>query len=399
MTVQLRRRIVLLVVAIATIGAIVYGFLPKPRLVEVASARRAPMQVTVEEEGKTRVVDRFVVSAPVDGFSRRVELKVGDPVSKGQTLVQLEPLRSDVLDPRARAQAEARVSAAAALLRAAEQKARAAKTEAAFAQSDYERVRNLAQQQLASKEQEEQTRTKAQSTAANRRSAEFSVDVARFELQAAKTALAYSAAQDSSTPAEHVTITAPVDGSVLKLYRESEGVVSAGQPLIEVGNARSLEVEVDVLSADAVRIKPGMRVLFDRWGGDEPLQGKVRVVEPAGFTKISALGVEEQRVNIISDFVSDPSLWQSLGDAYRVEASFILWEQDKVLQVPASALFRYKDSWAVFVVENGRAQRRAIKIGHRTGLAAQILDGLKEGETVITHPDDTIEDGVAVEIM
>ena len=177
---------------------------------------------------------------------------------------------------------------------------------------------------------------------------------------------------------------------------ECAGVVAPGEPLLEIGDTRSLEVATDVLSADAVQIKPGMKVLYERWGGALPLEGQVLRVEPVGFTKVSALGVEEQRVLVISGFTSDPQLWQTLGDGYRVESRFVLWQQEDVLQIPLTALFRSGDQWALFVVEDNQAKRRVVKVGQRNGLSAQILDGLKEGETVITHPDDAIEEGVRV---
>ncbi len=233
-------------------------------------------------------------------------------------------------------------------------------------------------------------------TQARLQSAEFTVEVAKFELEAARTALKYSAAEDGAKGLKPVTLRTPVDGRVLKVLHKSEGVMSAGETLISIGDPQAIEVEVDVLSDDAVRIRPGMRVIFERWGGDGPLEGKVRVVEPAGFTKISALGVEEQRVFVIADITSPPEEWERLGDGYRVEASFILWEGDNVLQVPESSLFRYKDGWAVFIMGNRKANLRQVKLGHRSGLVAEIVSGLKAGETVITHPDESIEDGTSV---
>ncbi|MGB3097448.1 MAG: HlyD family efflux transporter periplasmic adaptor subunit, partial [Candidatus Deferrimicrobiaceae bacterium] len=193
-----------------------------------------------------------------------------------------------------------------------------------------------------------------------------------------------------------IAVRAPVEGSVLGIPHKDEGGVEPGRPLIEIGNPRALEVEVDVLSSDAVRIRPGTTVHFDRWGGDGLLEGKVRIVEPAGFTKVSALGVEEQRVLVIADITSAPALWEQLGDGYRLEASFLLWEGDGILQVPASALFRYEDGWAAFVVNGGRAKRRIVTVGRRNGLVAQITSGLEEGETVIPHPSDQIEEGTRV---
>ncbi len=396
MTAQARRRIFWLAIALAVVAALVYGYWPRARPIEVAQVRHAPLRVTVEEEGETRVIDRYVVSAPVPGFAQRVRLKVGAQVREGQTLVNIEPLRATVLDPRERAEAQARVAAAQAALRGAEQRAEASAREAELAQREYRRIRDLAQAKFVSKQAEDQAQTRLQTASANERSAKFGVEVARFDLQAARTTLAYSAARDGRRPAEQVTIKAPVAGSVLRVHHESEGPVATGAPLIEIGNPRSLEVVVDVLSDDAVRIKPGSRVVLERWGDDRPLEARVRLVEPVGFTKISALGVEEQRVNVIADITSPSVLWERLGHGYRVEASFILWEGERVLQVPASALFRVGEDWAVFVVENGKARRRTVKVGQRSGLAAQILNGLAEGQAVIAHPDDTIADGVSV---
>jgi HlyD family secretion protein len=228
------------------------------------------------------------------------------------------------------------------------------------------------------------------------RSARFTVEVAQYELDTARTALQHSAATDTGDPAERVMVRAPIDGRILKVHHECEGVVRAGEPLLEVGAPEQLEVEVDVLSADAVKIQPGMRVLFDRWGGSEDLEGRVRVIEPVGFTKFSALGVEEQRVLVIADFTSPPEQWQRLGDGYRVEARFILWQENNVLQIPASSLFRINDQWAVFIINEGKAEARTVEVGQRNGLIAQVLSGLIEGDRVINHPSEEIEQGSRV---
>ena len=190
----------------------------------------------------------------------------------------------------------------------------------------------------------------------------------------------------------------PVSGRVLKLHRESEGVVNAGEPLLDIGNPRNMEVKVEVLSADAVKLRKGTPALFERWGGEKPLTGKVRVVEPAGFTKISSLGVEEQRVLVIADLTSPPESWEGLGDAYRLDTSFIIWEGTDVLQTPASALFRSGNGWAVFVVENRKARLRTIEVGQRNGLAAEIVSGIREGERILAHPDDRIKEGISVRV-
>jgi len=393
-------------------AALIWGFRPQPPLVDVSPARRAPFSVTVEEEGKTRARNRYVVSAPVAGFVRRLSWKAGDAVRSGDVVAQLEPLRSEPLDPRTREQREARVRVAESALAAAEhrvrtldERIRAARVDDNYWKQELDRADRLRKSGDIAVERYEKAAFEAQRAAAALRTAEQAaataradVDTARAELQAARAALHYAAPSSEGRPAELVALRAPASGRVLKLIRESEGVVSSGEPLLEIANARALEVEVEVLSADAVRMTPGTRVLLNRWGGDSPLEARLRVIEPTGFTKFSALGVEEQRVRVIADITSPEQQWQRLGDGYRVEASFVLWERDSVLQVPASALFRGEDGWAMFVVEDGLARRRAVQVGHRTGLAVEILAGLNEAERVITHPDDTVRDGKPVQV-
>lgn len=391
-----KRSIALTILALLVIGALVLAFRPSPIPVDLASAVRGPLTVTVEEEGKTRVIDRYVVSAPVSGFARRVELDVGDQVEKGDPLLNLEPLRSDVLDPRSRAAAEARVEAARAALLAARQNASAAQADSEYADTELKRKERLHQDRTVSEEEADRARAQARAASAKLRSAEFAVDVARHELEAAQTALEYSAAGSLGEAPETVSVTAPVSGRVLALARESEGVVTAGQSLIEIGDSSALEVEVDVLSVDAVKISPGTPVMFLRWGGEKPLEGVVRVVEPTGFTKISALGVEEQRVLVISDITSGREQWERLGDGYRVEASFVLWHGEDVLQVPSSAVFRWGEGWAVYLANGDRADIRQVVPGRRTGLEVEIRDGLTAGEEVIIHPPDDVADGVRI---
>ena len=396
MPVLLRQHPVIAVITVVIIALLAWGFWPQPVLVEAVAAMRAPLVVSIEEEGRTRVIDRYIVSAPVDGVACRVQLEVGDPVKKGQVLLGITPLESQIMDPRSRAQAKARVSAAGSALRAAQEEAQAATAAQEYAATELERLQPLIEEGLIARDAFNRAETEAKTSAAAKRSADFNVDVAGYDLEAARTLLQYSAATASGIPTERVPVRAPIDGRILKVQHECEGAVRTGDPLLEVGDPTALEIEVDVLSADAVKIKPGMQVLFDRWGGEQPLQGRVRNIEPVGFTKISALGVEEQRVLVISDFTSHGEQWQRLGDGYRVEAHFILWQEDDVLQVPASSLFRYKQGWAVFVIDGNRASRREIKVGQRNGLNAQILAGVATGEMVINHPSDAVEDGRSV---
>lgn len=395
MHIKWRRRIVLGSVGLLILAGLVYGFRPQPVPIDIAVVKRAPLQVAVTEEGKTQVIDRFVVPAPVAGVAQRIELSVGDSVKRGQRLLSIEPLSPAVLNPRERAQAQARVAAAEAALQAARARAQAAASEAELAIREAERITKLCKTECASRQEQDQAVARAQTARANQRSAEFAVKVARYDLDAARTALTHTASGQKGQPGELVPVVSPIDGRVLKIMHESEGAVVPGTALLELGNPRSLEVVTDVLSEDAVRIHPGTPVIYGRWGGGE-LRGVVTRVEPVAFTKVSALGVEEQRVRVLSDITSAPAQWQSLGDGYRVESRFVLWQGNDVLQVPASAVFRRGDGWAVFAVRDGRAKLQVVKLGQRNGLAAEVRDGLKEGERIVMHPDDTIHDGVRV---
>jgi HlyD family secretion protein len=389
----LRKHPLITLISLLIIVLLTWGFWPQAVLVEVEPATRAPLTLTIEEEGRTRVLDRYVIAAPVDGVTCRVQLEVGDAVQQDQLLLNITPLASQVLDPRSRAQAQAKVEAAESALRAAREQASAAAAAAKLADNELARLRPLMDKGVITRETFDKAQANADTANANKRSADFNVEVARYELEAARSVLEYRRNGDSD---ERVAVRSPIDGRILKVVHECAGPVRTGEPLLEVGDPTALEVEVDVLSADAVKIKPGMKVLFERWGGEGVLEGRVRTVEPVGFTKVSALGVEEQRVLIICDFTSPRELWQRLGDGYRVDARFILWHEEKVLQVPASSLFRYRDGWALFVVEDGRAVRRTVKVGKRNGLVAQILDGVKEGQNIINHPNDEIDDGTRV---
>ena len=393
MRLPLRKYPVITLITILIVGLLVWGFWPQAVPVEAVVAQRAALTVSIEEEGRTRVIDRYVISAPVDGIACRQQLKVGDRVEQGQVLLGITPMEPQMLDPRSRAQAQALVAAAESALQAAEEQARVAAAIAELANDELKRIRPLLDEVLVSRAAFDKATTEAQTSAAAKRSADFNVEVARYELEAARTTLQYSAATTSGPALERVPVRSPISGRILKVVHECEGLVRSGEALLEVGDSSALEIEVDVLSADAVKIKPDMQVFFHRWGGEQPLEGKVRIIEPIGFTKISALGVEEQRVLVISDFISPAELWQRLGDGYRVEARFILWHQEDVLQVPASSLFRYKDGWAIFVIENHRAKRRIVYVGQRNGLLAQITAGVKEGEAVINHPSTEVEDG------
>jgi len=391
--VQWRRRVALGLLATLLAAGLFYGFRPQPIAVDVGVVGRGPLRVIIEQEGRTRVVDRYVVSTPVAAYAQRINLDVGDAVQQGAALVQLEPMRAEVLDARRRAETEAHVAAAQSAIGAAEQRARAAATSADLAQKNWVRVRALRADGLVSVDAEDRAQAEAERAAAESRSAQFALTSARHDMEATRAALQFGAA---SRGGESVVVRAPVAGRVLSVPHKSEGVVASGQALIEIGDPAVLEVEVDVLSADAVRIHPGTKVFFNRWGGEGSLAGEVRLVEPVAFTKVSALGVEEQRVWVIVALTSPAAQWLRLGSGYRVEAGFVLWDEQNVLQVPASALFREGTGWAAFVFEQGRAVKRSVEVGQRSGLGAQIVAGLRQGEQVIVHPDDQIKDAVRV---
>jgi HlyD family secretion protein len=393
---QLRAKIGIIATAAIVAAGLALGLMPRAQRVDIAEVKRAPLVVTVEEEGKTRVMERYLVSAPVSGYVRRSALKAGDAVKAGQVIAVIEPAHAVALDPRTRAQAQAQVSAAQAALAVAEQNARAARAAAELAQQERIRAESLQQSSFISEQALDSARSAETRARAAEQAASHSVKVARFELEMARAAVASATRLQGGGSLEALQVRAPVAAQVLKLLQESEGAVAAGQPLLEIGNPASLEVEVEVLSTHAVKIAPGSKVMLDRWGGEQTIEGTVRRVEPSGFTKISALGVEEQRVRVIVDFVSPREDWQSLGDGYRVEARFVLWEGDDILQVPTSALFRQGEGWAVFAVEGGRARVTPVETGQRAGLATQVLSGLAAGTRVVSHPDDKIGDGTRV---
>lgn len=393
MALPLRKHPGVAIASVVIVGLLVWGFWPRPVLVEMIEVGRAPMTVTIEEDGRTRIIDRYVISAPVDGMACRMQLKVGDPVKQGEVLLGITPLASQVLDPRSRAQAEARVAAARAALASSRDDAEVARARADYQSAEFDRMQPLAAQGVISRDALDRARMDVISAKASLRAAVHAVDVARYELEAARSALEISAASGSGEPTERVPVRSPIDGRILKVVRECEGPVRTGEMLLTVGDPSRLEVAVDVLSADAVKIHPGTRVQFDRWGGEGLLDGVVHTVEPVGTTKVSALGVEEQRVLVIADITSPYARWQRLGDGYRVEARFVLWHEQDVLQVPTSSLFRLDGGWYLFVVEDGRAVRRAVRVGQRNGLTAQILDGVAAGERVINHPSDEVGDG------
>ncbi len=386
----LNRRVWVAVVVVG--GLLAIALWPKTIDIDTAAVVRGPLVVTVDEEGMTRVRERFVVSSPVAGRVLRIELEPGDAVRRGAVVARVRAEPPPLLDERTRAEAQAALESARAALgraRAEEQRARAT---LAQLQRDLGRVRELAKSAVVSAQEVDARESEAKAADEAVNAAVFAVRAATSELQRAQARLA-PPGQDAG--GRVVPVTAPADGVVLKRLRESESVVPAGDPLVEIGDPGRLEIVADLLSTDAVRVKPGARTIIEQWGGDQQLEARVRRIEPAGFTKISALGVEEQRVNIVLDFV-DPAAGAALGDAYRVEVRVVIWEAPAVLKVPTGALFREREKWAVYIVRDGRAHRALIEVGHQTGQDAEVTSGLTDRDVVILHPGDAVVDGAKV---
>lgn len=394
---KLYRRLGLILLGLLVAAGIVYAYLPRPVQVSVTRISRGAMDVAVEEEGRTRVRERYIVTAPLAAYAPRLQLHVGDAVRAGQVLARLRPLPPGALDVRSRAQAEARVAQAEAALQAARTNADAAHAASEYSDQELARLKPLRASGAVSQSRFEQADAEARRNAAMLASARSAIEVAKYDLASAQAVLRYAAGTTGSD--ERVPVSSPVAGVVLAVQHEDEGAVAAAQPLLTVGDPHSLEVVVDVLSSDAVRIHPGTRVVFTRWGGDLPLEGRVRSVEPVAFTKVSSLGVEEQRVLVIADFTSPGRQWLALGDGYRLEARFELWESRDALRVPTSALFRSDESWAVLAVRDGRLVQQPVRVGERGDLYAEVLDGLAQDDRVVTYPDDSLQPGERAKVV
>lgn len=388
---RINRRVL---VAVALVGGLLAVALwPSTHPVDVAVVSTGPLLVTIDEEGRTRVRDRFIVASPVAGRVLRIELEVGDRVKRGDVVARVRAEPPPLLDARARAEAQAAADGASATLgraRAEEERARAA---LAQAQRELQRTRALVVEQLATARELDarEADVRASEEAAN--AAAFGVRAASSDLERARAGLAPASPDGDGRV---VAVIAPADGVVLRRIRESESAVPSGDPLLEVGDPGRLEIVADLLSTDAVRVPSGARVMIEQWGGDRTLEARVRRVEPSGFTKISALGVEEQRVNVILDFLDPAQAWAALGDGYRVEVRIVTWEAQRVVKVPTSALFRVLDRWAVYLIDEGRARQTLVDLGHQTGQEAEIASGLADGARVILHPGDTLADGARV---
>lgn len=380
--------------AFSMLGLIAWGLWPKPIVIETGTAARGPLTVRVSEEGKTRVRNRYVVAAPVTGKMRRVMLKPGDEVKAGETLLTaIEPMAAPLLDPRARAQAVAVVAMHEATRKQASATLEGKQSVLHLAEEDRDRVRAVKREGTVSEADRDRAEGEASMRAAEVRAAEFSLQVIDYELAQARAALERPEMQAVGNLVE---VKSPVSGRVLKVLQESEMVVSPGTQILEIGDPADIEIEAEILSRDAVGIRAGDAVEIEQWGGESPLKGRVRRVEPAAFTKISALGVEEQRVIVLSDLVEIPETAKTLGDRFRVEARVAVWHGDDVLIVPAGALFREGNAWKTYLFKDGQARLTAIEAGHSDGRFTEILSGLAAGDEVLLHPPDTVKDGSAV---
>lgn len=394
-------RLLGLLIAAAVAGAIAWGLKPEPVQVDVRHVVRGDLDVTVGDDGVTRIKERYVVSAPLAGRTSRVELDAGDPVTAGETLlVTIEPTDPSLLDPRALAEAEAHVEAARAARKRADPDLARARVQLEYADADLQRARELFPTKVVTHEELDAAERAWKTAVEEEKAAEWQVQITEYELAMAQAALLRTkpAGQGQPDAEWRMDVRSPVDGRLLRVFQESTAVVAAGMPLVEVGDPTDLEVVIDLVSEDAVLVQPGDNAEITAWGGSRPLAARVRVVEPRGFMKVSPLGVEEQRVNVVLDFDSPPEERPTLGDDFRVEARITVDRARDAVLVPLSALFRGETGEAVFVAEGRRARLVPVTTGRRGDRAAEVLSGLVGGEPVVEYPSDKVADGAAITI-
>ena len=388
---RIMNRILMAAAAVAAVGLVAYVFRPKPVEVETAAVVKGPLQVTIDEDGETRAHDRFTLAAPIAGHLSRIQVHEGDQVGSETVVASISPLP---LDAREIAEIHARIQSAEARKREADELLARAETDQAQTLRDLERARLLFREKIIPQQELEQAESKQASSAKEVSAAKYRVRSAAAEVDREKAGLVSLEAQQNQS-GKIIAIRPPSRCRILRILEKSERVVPFGTPLVILSNPAKIEVVVDLLSTDAVKVKPGAPVIIENWGGPAPLRARVRLVEPYGFTKVSALGIEEQRVNVIADFVDPP---QGLGDGYRVDARVVLWQSSSVVKVPSSALFRSGQAWNVFAIENGRAHIVPVEIDHRNASEAEITGGLKEGALVILHPANDLKDNARVAV-
>ncbi len=388
------KRALTAIVVLVLAAAAVQAALPKPVEVETDSVDEGPLAVTVDEDGVTRVKDRYVVSAPLSGNLARIELSAGDAVKRGAVLARILPARAPLLDARTKKEAVAQVSRAEAATRQASAQIERARAALEYSKREAARSTALYEKDIVTQAELDRVKLDERTRKAELTSAEFADKVAKHELSMARAALGRFDGQKEEA-GDQFNVPSPIDGRVLKVIQKSEGVVPAGAPLLEVGDPSALEIVVDVLTTDAVHIRPSRPVKVEEWGG-KPLSGVVRMVEPSAFTRVSSLGVEEQRVNTIIDLNAPYAEWAALGDGYRVEARIQVYRAEKKTRVPVGALFRRGQQWAAFAVVGGKAELRTLTLGRRNDVHAEVHKGLTLGERVIIHPSDQVKPGVEV---
>lgn len=389
------RSSVLILLGLGLVGVIVVSFLPKPIEVALAEATRGPMRVTVDEDGKTQAKNRYQISAPLRGNMNRIRLEAGDHVEEGATILRIVPAMPPLLDNRTRANAQSRLAGAQAALQLAGAEVDRATAALQQAQREAAKLIDLAKAGVSSADEVELAEFAVRTRKEEFRAAQFSAKVRKQDEASARAALGLL--DNRGKGEQGLDVSAPVSGEVLRVLRQDQqGVVAAGEPLIEIADLSAMEIVADILTADAVHIKSGAKAKIVRWGGRAELVGHVNRVEPSAFTRVSALGVEEQRVLVIIDLDSPREEWATLGDGYRVEVEISIWEGEDVLWVPASAVFRFEGEWAVYSVVDGTAQLTQIEIGHRNDMQVEVTAGLQAGAKLVAHPSDQIVSGVEV---
>jgi len=401
----LKSRSTVIAAAIAIVGLfMLYAFWPRAMAVDLGAAVRMPMMVTIDEEAKTRVRDAYIVSAPVAGRLLRVDVEPGDEVIEGETVIaRLTPASPGVLDVRTEEQARAAVEAAEAALTLAKAEVRRAAADADYARAELNRTRTLRETDTVSEAALDRAERASRSANAALDTARAAVSLREADLDNARAMLMTPVEADAKAagtnphPQISIPLRAPISGRILRVIQESETVLPAGAPILEIGDPLGdLEIVAELLSTDAVKVSPGDRVIIDKWGGDDPLEARVEKIEPWGFTKYSALGVEEQRVNAIIQFSGPGETRARLGHGFRVEARIVIWESDQALAIPSSAVFRQGDQWAVFAVDSGRARMHIIETGHNNGIMTEVQTGLEDGDSIILYPGNRVRDGARV---
>lgn len=393
---QASKKLASILILLGILAGLVYAFIPKPLEVESAPITTGYLMETITDEGKTRLRDPYPLTAPITGWLRRVSLEPGDTVVAGADAFAIEPMPTSSLDARAFAQATATVKALESRLNQAKEELASHQTERNFYHREFQRQQRLYSQKISAETALETAQLNYDRSQASVTVAQTGVDVIRFELANARAVVAIHGGQRLADDAQLLTIRSPVNGTVLQRNRVSEGVIQAGEPILSIGNLDELEVQVDVLSIDAVRLRPSMRVILEYWGGDKKLEGEIRRVDPAGFTRVSALGVDEQRVPVRVRITSPRTDWASLGEGFRVEARFVVWEQDDVEHIPTHALFRDNEQHTVYIIQEGRAKKVNVQPGRQCGLRTEILSGLQPDNIIIVRPPSTLDEGARV---